>query len=315
MRALDKDVDRRPQTAREMLNALPEPGPDADGKPGAHPGASASGPPLAAMKTVVLSTPVSSRPAPAAAPPRPASAPPRAPAPRGAKPISTMKTIVLTNPVPAQPPPAPAPLPPATSRRAYDLKEKAISLLERGIKVGLKVITPVTSLEPQPRVSSTAKTAELKLNDYARPAPVPRAPSPAPGTAPGAPARTRGAAPAPTVQPQPRAVPAAKLVARAEGMEFGIAGTRALIGRSKDAADALDVDLAPLKHGAERVSRRHAEIVKRGADYFIRDLGSTNGTFIVGRGKLGRDQLYQLKDRDQVVLGSAILQFRKISAS
>jgi hypothetical protein len=26
---------------------------------------------------------------------------------------------------------------------------------------------------------------------------------------------------------------------------------------------------------------------------------------------LGRDQLYKLKDRDQVVLGGAILQFRK----
>ena len=49
----------------------------------------------------------------------------------------------------------------------------------------------------------------------------------------------------------------------------------------------------------------------RGADYFIRDLGSLNGTYIAGRGKLGRDQLYKLKDRDQVVLGGAILQFRK----
>lgn len=98
---------------------------------------------------------------------------------------------------------------------------------------------------------------------------------------------------------------------RGRKASIGIAGARALIGQSADPADALDIDLTPLKHAADRVSRRHAEIVKRGAEYFIRDLGSLNGTYIVGRGKLGRDQLYQLKDRDQVVLGSAILQFRK----
>ena len=86
---------------------------------------------------------------------------------------------------------------------------------------------------------------------------------------------------------------------------------RTLIGRSHDVTDKLDIDLKPLAHGGERVSRRHAEIIKRGADYFIRDLGSLNGTYIAGRGKLGRDQLYKLKDRDQVVLGGAILQFRK----
>jgi pSer/pThr/pTyr-binding forkhead associated (FHA) protein len=104
----------------------------------------------------------------------------------------------------------------------------------------------------------------------------------------------------------------AKLVVRGETHEFGIYGTRAVIGRSlEEDPAALDVDLAPLKQSAERVSRRHAEIIKRGADYFIRDLGSLNGTFIAGRGRLGRDQLYKLKDRDQVVIGSAILQFRR----
>ena len=52
-------------------------------------------------------------------------------------------------------------------------------------------------------------------------------------------------------------------------------------------------------------------IIKRGADYFIRDLGSLNGTYIAGRGKLGRDQLYRLNDRDEIVLGGAKLEFRK----
>ncbi len=105
----------------------------------------------------------------------------------------------------------------------------------------------------------------------------------------------------------------ARLVSRGDEIEFGIFGMRTLIGRSQDAADKLDldIDLKKLAHGGDRVSRRHAEIVLRGADYFIRDLGSLNGTYIAGRGKLGRDQLYKLKDRDQVVLGGAILQFRR----
>ncbi|MGC2763146.1 MAG: FHA domain-containing protein, partial [Candidatus Binatus sp.] len=103
----------------------------------------------------------------------------------------------------------------------------------------------------------------------------------------------------------------ARLVSRGDEIEFGIFGMRTLIGRSHDAADKLDIDLKKLAHGGDRVSRRHAEIVLRGADYFIRDLGSLNGTYIAGRGRLGRDQLYRLKDRDQVVLGDAILQFRR----
>ena len=103
----------------------------------------------------------------------------------------------------------------------------------------------------------------------------------------------------------------AKLVSRGDEIEFGIFGMRTVIGRSKEPSDKLDIDLKKLAHGGDRVSRRHAEIVLRGADYFIRDLGSLNGTYVAGRGKLGRDQLYKLKDRDQVVLGGAILQFRR----
>ena len=91
----------------------------------------------------------------------------------------------------------------------------------------------------------------------------------------------------------------------------------AIFGRSQPDGSADDlaappvVVLAAADRGADRVSRRHAEIIKRGADYFIRDLGSLNGTFIAGRGRLGRDQLYPLKDRDQVIVGGAILQFRR----
>lgn len=101
------------------------------------------------------------------------------------------------------------------------------------------------------------------------------------------------------------------MIVRGDETEFQLNLDRTVIGRSQDPSDALDVDLVTVRRGVDRVSRRHAEIIRRGEDFFIRDLGSMNGTFIAGRGKLGRDQLYQLKDRDQVILGGAILQFRR----
>ena len=96
MRALDKEIDKRPRNAREMLNMLPPPGPDdsafwrlrriARGRPTASA-------PMAAMKTVVLSEPLRVQPAA----PRIVSSAPIPPLP------STMRTIVLNNPVDAPP--------------------------------------------------------------------------------------------------------------------------------------------------------------------------------------------------------------------
>jgi pSer/pThr/pTyr-binding forkhead associated (FHA) protein len=108
----------------------------------------------------------------------------------------------------------------------------------------------------------------------------------------------------------PAASAAAWLVATGNIARFGLMQARTVIGRSLD-GDVPDIDLGMLKSAAERVSRRHAEIIKHGADYYIRDLGSLNGTYITGRGRLGRDQLYKLKDRDQVVFGGAKLEFRR----
>lgn len=109
----------------------------------------------------------------------------------------------------------------------------------------------------------------------------------------------------------PIAGPAARLIARTDGTQFRLAGGRTVLGRSVDSSDHPDIDLATLKRSAPRVSRRHAEIILKGGAYFIRDLGSLNGTYIAGLGRLGRDQLYRLKDRDEVVLGDARLEFRE----
>jgi serine/threonine-protein kinase len=106
-------------------------------------------------------------------------------------------------------------------------------------------------------------------------------------------------------------VPAATLICKNEPIRFTVPGVKAVIGRHTGPADVIDIDLGVLKTGGDRISRRHAEIIKRGNDYYIRDLGSLNGTFILGQGRLGRDQLYKLEDRSQVVIGSATLEFRR----
>src|SRR5271163_1770393 len=307
MRALDKEIDKRPRNARDMLNMLPPPGPD-DSNFLASPSQSTRPPTasssMAAMKTVVLSEPVRVQPAA----PRIASSTPIPPL------SSTMKTIVLTNPI-DQPPPAPmsSGASSGTSRKAVELKDKAIAMLGRGLKVGLKVITPVVNehiirerMEPAQSSSSTAKTADLSIR---RPVTPIRHVDATPATSSRPAVNTNGRA-----TPAAPLKPTANLIAKAENLKFTIMGDRAVIGRILDPSTdaAIDIDLNPLRQSSDRVSRRHAEIVKRGDAFFVRDLGSLNGTFIVGRGRLGRDQLYQLKDGDQMMLGNAILEFRKV---
>src|SRR5262245_12928730 len=55
---------------------------------------------------------------------------------------------------------------------------------------------------------------------------------------------------------------------------FPLRGERVLIGRSAE----CDVVLA-----IRRVSARHAQVLKVGAQYFIEDLGSSNGSFVNGK--------------------------------
>lgn len=121
-------------------------------------------------------------------------------------------------------------------------------------------------------------------------------------------AAQNGALPA---APDEQASAGAWLIASGSAPRFGLSQSRTMVGRSLAGAEAPAIDLSKLKGLAHRVSRHHAEIIRHGADYFIRDLGSLNGTYITGRGRLGRDQLYKLEDRDQLVFGSAKLVFRK----
>lgn len=387
MRALDKDIDKRPRSSREMKEALPVFGEEAGGpKAGSAAKAAPSAPPpLASMATVVL--PRTQPPGPGL--PLPVAPPtPVAPRPAPVKPYElktvasepTRRSLTADNPASssraAPPPPAPLASHAVSSTAATrDLgKEQAatgaksgrnlLSRLKAGVdevrgRVG-EVRERVEELkskveEIQGRFSGsspTAKTRELSGGPKGAPAhsrsrgPAESSAKPSPRASAAA-LKSRAAPPAPPRRPSPgvvRARPsgagaprraptgqasaramngaglrsgasglknAAHLVALGEGLDFALDAERLVIGRSGAPNDPVDIDLALLTRGAGRVSRRHAEILKRGGEYFIRDLGSLNGTYIVGRGRLGRDQLYKLKDRDEIVLGGAKLEFRK----
>jgi serine/threonine protein kinase len=331
MQALEQDVTKRPANAKAMLAMLPVPPPlTRSGRLVTGSGSGAASPSSTISTAVLSSSPPASSTfgAQQNAPLPPAPSRPIA-KPSGA-PVSTMPTIVLNEPVSAKGATGSAGSKVgAELRKAIEMTGRARELIERRWKssisaVGASVANRVSS-------ASTAKTQDL-----AKPAPALPTPSRSGSTADSQSSSTASRAAASRRSSPPVSKPAvssqkvsngarpaksdAKLVSRGDNLEFAIFGARAVIGRTPDGkvaqgaggdSDGLDIDLKRLTRGADRISRRHAEIVKRGPDFFIRDLGSLNGTYIAGLGRLGRDQLYKLKDRDQVVLGGAILQFRR----
>jgi hypothetical protein len=82
------------------------------------------------------------------------------------------------------------------------------------------------------------------------------------------------------------------------GESFVPEGERTLIGRSPDCDVFLD-DVT--------VSRRHAELLRDGDRFTIRDLGSLNGTFVNRR----RIEAVELVDDDEVQIGKYRMTFRR----
>ena len=100
--------------------------------------------------------------------------------------------------------------------------------------------------------------------------------------------------------PAPLAPRAPALVVRAgggrAGETFETSGLRTLIGRSPECHVFLD-DVT--------VSRRHAELVRDGETFSIRDLGSLNGTYVNRR----RIESAVLENDDEVQIGKYRLTF------
>ena len=118
-------------------------------------------------------------------------------------------------------------------------------------------------------------------------------------------ARTGGGrAPKAAKQPKPgkrRSVPTHAVVT--EGSNVGeraeLGAAPILIGRGSDAAIRLDDDY---------VSTRHARIAASGDQWFVEDLGSTNGTY-VGTARISQPTTISLGT--QVRVGKTIIELRK----
>jgi serine/threonine protein kinase len=274
MKALEKEITKRPASAHEMDLELPRPDELASSAPsGVSATALGAGPP----------------------------------------PLSSMATVVLADSL--------------SRTRSSDSLPHQLNPASDGATQRTLQGAAQPAAKP-PVVSPTAKTQELK--------PKPRVASRSPGSprfasAPAASKIVASRAAAPSAvfggrtnshvtatadsqegAPQMVAQVSARLVAKGDGSEFPISRARVLIGRSQESS-TVDIDLSKLKRAPHHVSQRHAEIIRQGSRYFIRDLGSLNGTYIAGRGRLGRDQLYPLKDGDQVAFGDARMEFRESS--
>jgi pSer/pThr/pTyr-binding forkhead associated (FHA) protein len=108
------------------------------------------------------------------------------------------------------------------------------------------------------------------------------------------------------------AKPHARLVierGRSSGKQFMLSEVEAQIGRwDADGGVFPDVDLDTDDPEA-KVSRRHARITLSNGQYFLEDLGSTNGTFINRGKRLPPGQRHALCDGDEIIVGKTFLRF------
>lgn len=126
----------------------------------------------------------------------------------------------------------------------------------------------------------------------------------------GAPATAAPASAAPEVAAPP--APAAVLVLADSGTELPLDFSKGevLIGRADPVSRVFpDVDLTP--HGGYEagVSRRHCRIFRQGDQFFVEDLGSTNGTRLNGQ-VIPPNQPYPLPDGATLELGLLRLTFK-----
>ena len=113
-----------------------------------------------------------------------------------------------------------------------------------------------------------------------------------------------------SMNPAPK--PHARLViekGRSSGKQFMLSDVESQIGRwDADGGIFPDVDLDTDDPEA-KVSRRHARITLSNGQYFLEDLGSTNGTFINRGKRLLPGQRQALCDGDEIIVGKTFLRF------
>ena len=165
--------------------------------------------------------------------------------------------------------------------------------------------------EPEPLAADSG--AALRPAPELRPAPKPHAVA-----ASGAQVAGRARGHEESQPPRaPAAAPHAKLVihrGRSVGKEFPMCEEESHIGRwDADGGIFPDVDLDSDDPEA-KVSRRHARITRRGGQYYIEDLGSTNGTFVNRGRRLLPGDRQPLRDGDEVIVGKTFLKFHVLDS-
>jgi pSer/pThr/pTyr-binding forkhead associated (FHA) protein len=133
---------------------------------------------------------------------------------------------------------------------------------------------------------------------------------------PQIPAQSAGDPAQSIARPQPPvpalSVVSPRLVVQSSGVTLNLAPAKNdyLIGREDPVSGSFpDVDLVPYGGEEGGVSRRHAQIVRRGVQFTIEDLNSVNYTFI-NRQKIAPGTPHPLNDGDEIRLGRVVLQFR-----
>ena len=102
--------------------------------------------------------------------------------------------------------------------------------------------------------------------------------------------------PAPPPPPPPPPEPKEVVTLTVDGRAHAVEKERVVLGRSREA----DVRVAD-----SNVSRRHAELRKEGATFWIVDLGSTNGLEVNGK----RVKRAKVRDGDRIAIGSTEIVF------
>lgn len=94
------------------------------------------------------------------------------------------------------------------------------------------------------------------------------------------------------------------------GREFAVTSSETNIGRwDADSGIFPDVDLDEDDPEA-KVSRRHARVLNHNGQYFIEDLGSTNGTFVNRGRRLLPGKRHALQNGDEIIVGKTFLKFQ-----
>jgi len=94
-------------------------------------------------------------------------------------------------------------------------------------------------------------------------------------------------------------------VIASNGQTFALASKATYLLGREDPISGIYPDVDTTGSGGETsgVSRRHAEILQQGNQWVIRDLGSTNGTFVNNQ-RLATNAQQRLTAGDQIRLGT-----------